>query len=286
MHIILGAGGHVGSAVADNLLRKGEKVLVILHNAEKAATWRQKGAQVEIADVANTRLLQTIFTKGDRLFLLNPPARPSTNTVVEEQKTMQSILWALKGSGIKQVVAESTYGAQAGRGIGDLSILYEMEKALEERKFVSTIIRAAYYMSNWDMAFDTAKQSGVVHTLYPVDFMLPMVAPVDIGQIAAGLMVEQSDKTGLHYVEGPAQYSAADVAAVYAWALRKPVKAVATPREHWVSSLERTGFSTIAAKSMAAMTHVILQGMYNTGEPVRGTTSLKAYIAARIPHLS
>jgi uncharacterized protein YbjT (DUF2867 family) len=149
MYIILGATGHVGSAVAETLLAQGEEVMVVTRDKGKSEEWKQKGAKVAVADVNNVDELRQIFREGKRLFLLNPPASPSTDTVVEERKSMHSIISALKGSGIEKIVAESTYGAQAGDGIGDLGVLYEMEQKLAESDIPSTIIRGAYYMSNW-----------------------------------------------------------------------------------------------------------------------------------------
>lgn len=86
MHIILGASGHVGSAVAEALLKRGEVVTIISHDPQKEAAWRQKGAEVAIANVYDTETLRRVFRGGKRLFLLNPPADPSKDTVTEEKK--------------------------------------------------------------------------------------------------------------------------------------------------------------------------------------------------------
>jgi uncharacterized protein YbjT (DUF2867 family) len=43
MFVVLGATGHVGSAVAETLLEAGEPVTVVVHAAEKAAAWRARG---------------------------------------------------------------------------------------------------------------------------------------------------------------------------------------------------------------------------------------------------
>ncbi|TGR60102.1 NmrA family transcriptional regulator, partial [bacterium M00.F.Ca.ET.194.01.1.1] len=93
-----------------------------------------------------------------RAFLLNPPADPATDTDAEEQKTVAAIVTALAGSGLEKVVAESTYGAQPGEGIGDLSVLYGFEQKLKAQTIPASIIRAAYYMSNWDQALETARR--------------------------------------------------------------------------------------------------------------------------------
>ncbi|MBB5436496.1 uncharacterized protein YbjT (DUF2867 family) [Pedobacter sp. AK017] len=120
MHIILGGTGNIGSALAGTLLDLGEAVTVVSHDEKKRAEWEEKGAKFARVDVLNVEGLREVFNTGERLFMLNPPAAPSSNTVEEEQKTLNAILAALEGSGIQKVVAESTYGAQPGNGLGDL----------------------------------------------------------------------------------------------------------------------------------------------------------------------
>jgi uncharacterized protein YbjT (DUF2867 family) len=100
--------------------------------------------------------LRSIIQQGKRLFVLNPPAPIVTDTAQEERRSVQSILSALRGSGIEKIVAESVYAAQPGDRIGDLGVLYELEQGLLKTGIPTSIIRAAYYMSNWDMALATA----------------------------------------------------------------------------------------------------------------------------------
>lgn len=278
MHIILGANGHIGSALARTLLERGERVTVVLHAPDKAPDWQQKGAQVAIADVRDTDGLREVFRRGRRLFLLNPPAAPATDTDSEERQTLASILAALPGSGLEKIVAESTYGAQPGAHLGDLGVLYEMEESLAAQPIPAHIIRGAYYMSNWAMALPTVQQKGQLPTFYPPDFELPMVAPADIGQLAADLMIKPASKTGLHYIEGPQRYSARDVAAAFAEVLGQPVEAVTTPREQWAGTLQGMGFSDKAAASFAAMTAKTLEAPCLPDAPVRGATTLQQYL--------
>lgn len=278
MHIILGGTGHIGSALAEALIKKGESVTIVSRDPKKKDYWEQKGATVAIADVLDVNGLRKVFDLGIKLFLLNPSAAPSTDTVAEEQKTSKAILTALEGSAIKKVVAESTYGAQPGDGLGDLGVLYEMEQALAKMNVPVSIIRGAYYMSNWDMSLKTAQEEGKVYTFYPVDFKLPMVSPRDIGKIAAQLMLEPINQTGLHYVEGPETYSAKDVAAAFSIALDRVVEAAEIQQDHWLPALKEAGFSEPAAKSMAAMTRLTLEGPQQPEHPVRGATTLNEYI--------
>ncbi|MBC8082467.1 MAG: NmrA family NAD(P)-binding protein, partial [Hymenobacter sp.] len=258
MHIILGATGHIGSALAQILLDRHQPVTMVLHRPDHAAHWQRKGARIAVADVHDTQALRAIFQQGQCLFLLNPPAAPATDTAAEERKSLASILAALADSGLDKIVAESTYGAQPSDQVGDLGVLYEMEQALAAQSIPASIIRAAYYLSNWDAALATAQQEGKIMSLFPADFKLPMVAPPDIAQLAARLLTEPIDHTGLHYIEGPEPYSAGDVAAAFAGALHRPMVVEAVSRAQWPAALQKLGFSQPAAESLAAVTGMTL----------------------------
>jgi len=281
MHIILGGTGNVGSAVAKALLQAGEPVTVVTHSPEKAPHIQRSGAEVAVADVHDVATLRSVFRRGRRLFLLNPPAAPSSDTATEERRSLAAILEAIADSGLEKIVALSTYGAQPGERIGDLGVLYEMEQALAAQPIPATILRAAYYMSNWALSLKSAREQGVVQTFFPVDFALPMVSPEDIGKIAARSMAEPPERTGLHNIEGPACYTAEDVASAFAEALGRQVKAESIPRKQWKSAIQSMGFSDPAAESFANMTARALDTPFPPRDQVeKGDTSLRDYIMA------
>lgn len=283
MHIILGSTGHVGSALAQALLARNEPVTVVTRDARKAETLKTKGARVAEVDVFDTAALHRVIASGQRLFVLNPPAAPSTDTVAQERRSLHAILAALEGCKPEKIVGESTYGAQPGAGVGDLGVLYDMEVALQAGTAPFSAIRAAYYMSNWDASLETARNDGLVHSMYPPGFKLPMVAPHDLGEFAARLMLGAPESSGPHHVEGPERYSAADVAEAYADALRRPVQVAETPPAQWGQAFRSLGFSEAAAKSYVAMTRIALEEEYELPDkPVRGAISLREYISALV----
>jgi uncharacterized protein YbjT (DUF2867 family) len=278
MYIVLGASGHVGSCVAEELMRSGHRVTVVLRDQRKAQGWVERGAKVAICDVTDTEGLRNVFKMGRRAFLLNPPAPPSSDTDREEHRTVESIAGALQGSGLEQVVVESTYGAQRGVRIGDLSVLFDFEQAISAVKIPNTILRAAYYMSNWDPLLESAEQ-GELPTFFPAGMLLPMVAPRDIGRIAADLLQEDIAAASIQFVEGPARYSSAEVAAAFAVALARRVEPSVIPRERFQEAYLRLGFSEAAADSYSRMTATSIDGGFNLpSQPIRGATTLTAYI--------
>lgn len=281
MHIILGGTGHVGSATAKALLSRGEPVTIVTRDASKGSDLKARGAEVAVADIHDPDTLRPVLQRGQRLFLLNPPADPSTDTDAEEHKTIAALLTALEGSGVEQIVAQSTYGAQPGAQIGDLGTLYTLEEGLRAQPIPTSIIRAAYYMSNWAAMLDTARGQGVIHTMFPGDFKLPMVAPDDLGAIAAQLLTEPVARTRLYHVEGPERYSANDVAAAFTAALGKPVEASTIAREAWEATFQALGFSDAAARSYVGMTALTVAGNFPRAD-LQGSISLQAYISTLV----
>lgn len=279
MHIIVGATGHIGSALSRMLLDRGEPVTVVTRSGDKRSEWEKRGARVAVVDVLDVSALRRVLSAGKRAFLLNPPAAPNTDTVAEELKTARAILSALQGASLERIVAQSTYGAQPGEAIGDLGVLYEFEQGLRAQAIPTAIIRGAYYMSNWDMCLDAARSDARLDTLFPADLVLPMVAPADIARVAARLLTAPAPQTGLVFAEGPARYRPLDVAAAFTRALHRQVSVAPTPPEAWVGMLEQAGFSPAAARSMANMSRIVMeQTIALPSDPVRGETTLDSYI--------
>lgn len=165
MHVVMGATGHVGSAVAEALLARGERVGVITHDAGHADSWRDTKAEIIEADVNDVPSLRAAFQRGRRAFLLNPPADITTDTDRVERSTVANILAALSDSGLEKIVAESTAGAQPGERIGDLNVLGELEEGLRSQSIPAAINRAPYYFSNWDEQLDTMRETGKLQTM-------------------------------------------------------------------------------------------------------------------------
>lgn len=181
MFAVLGASGHVGTAVTEYLLQQGQAVTVVLRNPQKAAAWAQRGASVALVDVHDTDALAQVLQKADRAFVLNPPASPALDTDNAERATVQSILQALRGAKLEKIVVQSTYGAQPGTECADLGVLYDLEQGARQTGIPLCCVRAAYYMSNWLSAVPEARTSGKVSSLLPATLPVPMGGPAGCG---------------------------------------------------------------------------------------------------------
>ncbi|GIF53052.1 uncharacterized protein YbjT (DUF2867 family) [Asanoa ferruginea] len=284
MIVVLGASGHVGSAVATALIEAGAPVRVVTRDARRGQPWRDRGADVAVVDVADTPALAAAFRGARRAFLLNPPAPVSTDTDAGERRTASSIVAALDGSGLEQVVAQSTYGAQPGDRIGDLSVLHEFEQAVARQPVPAHVVRGAYFMTNWVGVLTSARDDGLLPVMFPEDHVLPMVAPHDLGRIAADLLLTPETGNSLRHVEGPLRYTPREVATIMAEVLGRPVALRVVAREDWVAAFRSWGFSPEAAESYARMTAATVDGDPPTlVEVERQPTTLETFLAAARP---
>lgn len=283
MYVILGATGHVGSACVRELRAHDRPVLAVVHDDAGAAAARDQGADAVVADIGNARALGQAFKRGHRAFLLNPPAAPDTDTDAEERRTVRAMLEALDGSGLEKVVAESTMGAQPGERLGDLSVLWDLEAGLRSQSIPAAINRAAYYYANFDPQLDAIRTTGQFQTMFPPDFVLPMVAPADLGRIAARRLMSDADDVGVVNIEGPERYSFGEVARTMARVLGRDVELITTPRSDWESAFESLGFSPAAAQAYARITGAALDDpVLPERETEKGTVTLESYLRSAL----
>src|ERR1700727_977009 len=73
MYAIMGTTGRVGGAVAENLLARGERIRAIVRNPEKAGRWRDRGAEIAVADSDDPNTLASAFEGTNGVFLMVPP---------------------------------------------------------------------------------------------------------------------------------------------------------------------------------------------------------------------
>jgi uncharacterized protein YbjT (DUF2867 family) len=249
-----------------------------VHDKAKADDLKAAGAEIAVVDVGDTQSLRATLRRGRLAFLLNPPAPVTTDTDAEENRTASSIAEAVVGAGLEKVLVESTYGAQPGDAVGDLSVLWNFERGVSSAAIPMAINRGAYYFTNLDTLLDEARK-GSITTMFPARLKIPMVAPADLGLAAASRLAGPLDDVGVRCVEGPEAYSFEGVAAAFAKMLGHAVTVRTVERSQWEARFKQTGFSESAAHAYARVMEASLEGFDMPENPMRGTTSLTDYIS-------
>lgn len=240
MFAVTGITGNVGGQVARGLLAQGKKVRAVVRNREKGDEWVALGCEVAVASIDNTAAMTEAFRDVDGVFLMTPPNYDPEPGFPDTQKNSAAIRTAIENSRPGKVVFLSTVGAQ----VTELNLLNNSgmtETMLRAMPVPVAFLRAAWFMENaaWDI--ESAK-GGVVHSfLQPLDHKIPMVATEDIARTAVELLGESWKGVRIVELEGPDRYSANDVAAALANALKTPVRNEIVPRPTWEDMFRSQG---------------------------------------------
>jgi NAD(P)H dehydrogenase (quinone) len=232
MVAVTGITGKVGSRVARGLLAQGQTVRAVVRSRAKGHEWAALGCDVSVASIDDAAAMTEAFRGVDAVFLLTPPNYDPEPGFPDTQRNSVAIRTAIEESRPAKVVFLSTVGAQ----VTEMNLLNNSgmtEAMLRNVPVPVAFLRAAWFMENaaWDI--ESAK-SGVVHSfLQPLDHRIPMVATEDIAQTAVELLGQSWKGVRVVELEGPARYSADDVAAALASVLYTPVRNEIVPRSTW-----------------------------------------------------
>ena len=193
MYAIMGATGNVGGKVADELLRRGEKVRVIARSEEKLKLFRDRGAEIAGGDAADTGFLTKAFTGADAVFTIIPPNMTTADLRGFQNEIGESIATAIRNSGVKYVVNLSSLGADLPEGTGPIKGLHDQEQRLNTLAGVNVLhLRPCNFMENllWDI--DRIISKGIMGGAVRGDLRIAMIATKDIAKVAADHLVKRS----------------------------------------------------------------------------------------------
>jgi uncharacterized protein YbjT (DUF2867 family) len=284
MYAVTGITGKVGGELARALLAAGQPVRAVVRDAGKGQEWAALGCEVAVATMEDAPALTKAFTGATGVFILPPPVFDPEPGYKEARAVIDSVVQALKAAKPAKVVSLSTIGADAAQD-NLLSQHTVIEAALRSLPMPVTLLRPAWFLDNaaWDVA--SARDTGVIHSfLLPMDKAIPMVAAQEVGQVAARLI--QEDWTGIRIaeLEGPGRVSPDDLAAAFASAFGKPVRAVPVPRESWEQLFRSQGMKNPypRIRMLDGFNENWITFGDNGSSAIKGSISAKATVAALI----
>ena len=253
MFVVAGVTGHVGSVVAEQLLAKKQKVKVLVRDAAKGAAWSAKGAEVAVGALDDQAFLTTALRGATGFFTLLPPNMAAPDFYAFQKTTSDSIVGAVKASGIAHVVLLSSVGADLPEGTGPIKALHHLENALRATGTQLTAIRAGSFQENVGQSLAPAKHMGIYpNFMGSADYPLPMIASRDIGALAAESLLAPAAKSEVVDLHGPA-YSTRQLAEKLGAALGKTLQIVDVPQAGWADAMMKGGMSKHHAEVFSEM---------------------------------
>ena len=254
MFVVTGANGQTGSAAMRHLLASGHRVRGVVRREEQCAAWREAGAEAVVADLGDSRAMTACLDNAQGAYLMNPPAYAEPDLFEHAAHIHTALIAAAGVAGVAHVVALSSVGAQHDSGTGNILTTHDLEVRLAASSLRVTVLRAANFIENWAWSLDALLIGNVLPSmLVPVERALPMVSALDIGRVAAELLIAGSAAPPLVELHGPQDSSPNDAAAALARMLGRPISALATLETEWPSIFRASGFSESAVTAFRDM---------------------------------
>ncbi|MCA1458123.1 NmrA family NAD(P)-binding protein [Bradyrhizobium sp. BRP22] len=284
MYTVMGVTGKVGGATARALLAQGKRLRVIVRDGAKGESWAARGCEVAIADLDDAETLGRAFEGAEAAFVMLPPLFDPSPDWREARAMIDTLRGALTRGAPERVVALSTIGADAERP-NLLSQLGLLEGALSTLTMPVTLLRAAWFMENAALDLASARDHGVIASyLQPLDRPVPMIATADIGNAVADLLQQQWSGTRIVELESAERVSPTAIAAAFAKALGKPVRAEAVPREKWEAMFREQGMRNPLPRMqmLDGFNEGWIDFADNGANARKGSTSIETVIAALV----
>ena len=211
MYVVGGVTGHTGSLVARKLLERGEHVRAIVRNREHIYHWKDKGAEVVVADFNDTQALSFVLEGVKGAYLLTPQSFYDSNPLEKWAFQNQSIVSAIKNARLKNTVFLSSMGAHLSKHTGLAQALYDAEQKFINAKVPVTLLRAAYFYENWIPALDAINEKSVLPTFLNPKSSIPMVSVKDVAAVVVDLLLNPVESQRVVELSGPRDYSAQDI---------------------------------------------------------------------------
>ncbi|GAB3618049.1 NAD(P)H-binding protein [Okibacterium endophyticum] len=270
--------GHVGSRVSRLLVQAGTRPVLLVRDAARlddAVRERSEVIEVDLGDADGV----TRATRGaDALFWVDPPT--FDDDPIEGYTRMgASAANAVRENRIPRVVFQSSGGAEARDGFGEIDGLARTEEMLDATGASVTHLRCGYFFTNLLMDLDGLRQGRITTTL-PLDYRMPWVDPRDIGDIAAVRLLS-TDWNGrvVQGVHGPADLSFTDVAGIISTATGRTVSAVPVSDDDVAAQLRLLGMTEAQVDGVVGMSRGLREG-YTPENPRDVLTTTPTPLAA------
>ncbi|QWP76109.1 NAD(P)H-binding protein [Lysobacter sp. K5869] len=196
MYVVMGATGRTGHRIVHHLLQAGERVLALGRSESRLAPLAAAGAQVRAGEQTDPAFLAEAFRGATAAYTLLPYELSAPGYDAQQDRQGEAIVEALRRSGLREVVALSSLGADLAQGTGPIMSMRRQEQRLrawadEDAGRNALALRAGAFMENFYGSLEVIKAFGFNGDAFDADYPLPMIAARDIADAAAGALLRR-----------------------------------------------------------------------------------------------
>lgn len=261
MHIVVTTPtGHVGSRVTTLLVQAGERPTVLLRDGSRLDPALRERCDVVELDLGDADAVARATQGADALYWVAPPT-PDDDPVAGHERLGACAAHAVRTHAVPRVVFQSSVGAEARHGFGDIDGLARTEQLLDATGAHVTHLRCGYFFTNLLLDLEQLR-SGTLTTTLPLDLAIPWVDPRDIGDVAAARLLSTTwtgrTARGVH---GPQDLSFSDVARILTAATGRTVVASRVTDEDVADELRGFGMGPAQVDAVVGMSRGLRGGL-------------------------
>jgi uncharacterized protein YbjT (DUF2867 family) len=281
--VVTGSLGHISLPIVKQLISGGKDVTVISSNADKKPDIEALGAKSAIGSITDEQFLQATFAGATAVYTTVPPYFAHSDWKGYIESVGKKYADAIKKAGVQYVVNLSSIGADKPAGVGPVTGLHYVEKALNELEGVNVLhLRPGFFYYNFLNNISLIKQHGIIGGNYGNDTKLVLVHTNDIAKVAADALLSLSfSGKSVKYISSD-ERKTSEVAAVLGAAIGKPALPwVDFKDEDTFGAMVGAGLTEEMAKNYvemgaAARTGIMFEDYYKN-QPARGIIKLETY---------
>ena len=277
MYAIIGATGHIGSRVAELLLKRGARVRGISRDVRHLASFVKRGGEPAMGDLRDGAFLAGAFRGAEAVFAMIPPNYTAQDFRAYQAEVGTSITGALREAGVKWVVNLSSQGADLPSGSGPILGLRDQEQRLNGLEEINVLhLRPSYFMENLLMNIPLIDHQGIAGSAVRGDLPFAMIACSDIAQRTAERLTHR-DFSGKQIEDllGERDLSLNEAIAVLGRRIGKPqLRYVQFPAAEAEKGMVAMGVGADAARLFIEMSQALNEERFAVNRPrnVQNTT--------------
>ena len=263
MITVMGASGNTGKKIAELLLKDRESVRVLGRSEIRLVELKSAGAEVMVGDTNDAGFLTNAFRGADAAYTLLPTDPSAADYRAEQDRQGETIVKAIRESGVKYVVALSSLGADRSEGTGVIAGLHAQEERLKQLRDTNILLlRPVSFFENFYGALNLIKYQGVNGDSVAADLDVPMIATRDIAAVAArGLKARDWKGVIVRDLLGQRDLSHAEATRIIGERIGKPdLQYIQFSYEDEIRALVSAGLSESFARLYVEMTRAFNDG--------------------------
>ena len=247
MIVIFGASGAVGTPAIRHLARAGKEIRAFTSNPRSAGRLAALGAgETAIGDFRSESDVARALAGADSVLLVSP------RFTEDEAGIGIRVVEAAKAAGVDHLVYSSAFHPQLAR-MDHHAAKLRIEEAVVESGLAFTIVQPSMFMQNVRIEWREVTQEGVYPRPYSPDRKMSVIDTDNLGEALARIVTDPGLRGGTYELCSGDSLTHAEMAAVFAQVLGRPVRGEKRPLEEWKEWAAGRGWAPWSIEAYAKM---------------------------------